>query len=73
MNERIKELAEQAGFWQEHINRWLCTLEGINTFEAIIRADEREKVIGFIREYPYWLGDTAKKELISAIRARGNT
>ena len=45
----------------------------INKFIDFIRADEREKVFGFIQEYPHWLGNTAKQELISAIRARGNT
>jgi hypothetical protein len=70
MNERDIELAKQAGWQYAHGD---SGFEPLWKFADLIRADEREKVIGFIREYPYWLGDTAKKELISAIRARGNT
>ena len=42
MNEQDKELAEQAGFWQEHTNTWMCTGEAIKNFADLIRADERE-------------------------------
>ena len=42
-------------------------------FAALIRADERDTFIAFIQDYPHWLGDNAKREIISAIRARGNT
>ena len=42
MTEQDKELAEQAGFWQEHTNTWMCTGEAIKNFAALIRADERE-------------------------------
>jgi hypothetical protein len=68
MNERDIELAKQA--WTE--NDWEGHVD-LKKFAALTRADEREKVIGFIQDYPYWLGDTAKQELISAIRARGDT
>ena len=45
MNERDKELAKQAGFWQEHTNTWMCTGEAIKKFADIVRADEREAII----------------------------
>jgi hypothetical protein len=42
-------------------------------FADLIRADELEKVIKYIQDYPEWLGDNAKREIIEAIRAKGNT
>ena len=44
MNERTKELAEQAGFEkQTHlIDSWECGLKELERFAELIRADERE-------------------------------
>ena len=69
MNERDIELAKQAKLPVNHPD-WA---DAALRFADLIRADENEKVIGFIQEYSYWLGVKAKQELISAIRARGNT
>lgn len=33
----IIELAKQAGFWQEHINTWMCTTQDIERFVVTIR------------------------------------
>ena len=68
MNERDKELAKQAlteNDWDTYVH--------IAKFADLIRADERDTFIAFIQDYPHWLGDNAKREIISAIRARGNT
>ena len=44
MNERLKELAKQAGFEkQTHlIDSWECGLKELERFAELVRADERE-------------------------------
>ena len=44
MKERLKELAEQAGFEkQTHlIDSWECGLKELERFAELVRADERE-------------------------------
>lgn len=71
MNERDKELAEQAGFWQEHTNTWMCTGEDIETFAALIRADEREALIRYFDGH--WRDEWSEGQIIEALEARGNT
>lgn len=67
MNERDKELANQVTWYAD------VTFTELSRFADLIRADERNTFIAFIQDYPHWLGDNAKREIISAIRARGNT
>ena len=72
MKERIKELAQQAEMAAnkgDHVDVKIMMAK----FADLIRADERENFVAFIQEYPHWLGDNAKREIIAAIRARGNT
>lgn len=42
MNEQYKELARQAGFWQEHTNIWMCNSKYIKTLVDLVLANERE-------------------------------
>ena len=87
MTEQDKELAEQAGFWQEHTNTWMCTGEAIKNFADLIRADEREACAKVCeneakeherntydaRDGRYdWQADGATA-CAAGIRARGNT
>ena len=45
MSERIKELAEQAGFeFEEFIEGWIAEDEHIERFAELIRQDERENL-----------------------------
>ena len=71
MNERDKELAEQAGFWQEHTNTWMCTGEAIKNFAALIRADEREACADIAENWNS--NGSPRVGVAAAIRARGNT
>ena len=64
MNEQDKEFALKAS---NPKTGWLDRQK----FADLIRADERENFVAFIQEYPHWLGDNAKQEIIAAIRARG--
>jgi hypothetical protein len=80
MNERIKELAEQAGgVWLED---WGCFMSGtlnLTRFAELVRQDEREacaklcdeKALYFQYDFtpPYDVADSCAEE----IRARGNT
>lgn len=70
MNERDKELAEQAGFWQEHTNTWMCTGEAIKKFADIVRADERERIKAANAPEIERI-NTYIKKLEDCIRARG--
>lgn len=74
MKAQDKELAmaREAGAHQKNTVSYFLP-EELERFAALIRADERENFVAFIQEYPYWLGDNAKQEIIAAIRARGNT
>ena len=42
MNERIKELAEQAGMNYKHAECWLVHTIDLERFAELVRADERE-------------------------------
>jgi hypothetical protein len=36
-------MAREAGFWQEHTNTYMCSTDAIKDFEALVRADERNR------------------------------
>ena len=66
MNERIKELAEQAGFavygWNEN---------EFKKFAALVAAHEREACCAIV--YGQCESDNVAKRTVDAIRARGTT
>jgi hypothetical protein len=78
MNERIKELAEQAGFERiKHTNEdWVCFSEEIEAFAALVaaaaRADEREACAKVCDALHYEV-DAYGAQCAAAIRARGTT
>jgi hypothetical protein len=41
--DKTMQMAREAGFWQEHINTYMCSTDAIKAFEVLVRADEREK------------------------------
>jgi hypothetical protein len=36
-------MAREAGFWQEHADTYMCSTDAIKSFEALVRADERNR------------------------------
>ena len=75
MNERIKELAEQAGFIYVSDNgvyipedTYITT--DLERFAELIRADEREACAKLCDEYHYEIGGSCK-DVAATIRARG--
>ena len=62
MNERIKELAEQAGFDDVSDYLWECDDKQLERFAELVRQDEREEI---------WKAVTAMWE--QTMKARGNT
>lgn len=44
MKQRIKELAEQAGFWFFDYDVARCELSELKNFEELVRQDEREQI-----------------------------
>lgn len=72
MNERIKELADQATCDIKDIfGHWVGREFDIEKFAELIAAAEREACAKLIDAYPEWLGTNAKLEISAAIRARG--
>jgi hypothetical protein len=71
MNERIKELAEQAGFFREFAlsGIWLADDEELERFAELVRQDEREACAKLCDDWGHDLveGNYAAK----TIRARG--
>jgi hypothetical protein len=82
------ELARDAGVsLREYYDETGSTLDVLRRFEALVRADERDRAMRenayvqaereacakVIEEYPHWLGMTAKAEIANAIRNRRNT
>ena len=75
------EMAQDAGFWREHINTWMCRSEDIERFAALVRADEREACAKVIDEMAdQMVADMEPSTAIAwvrnraeFIRARGNT
>jgi hypothetical protein len=79
MNERDKELAEQAGVgdtWNK-ADWYSISPEMLKKFAALIRADEREFILNLVQKIAvrFYKDDAeeAFEELTEAIRARGNT
>jgi hypothetical protein len=78
MNERLKELAVQAGMeWDTHSWCWLANPPHLEKFADLVRQDEREACAKLCEE----VGDKAKDNdgytiggyaCAKAIRARGN-
>ena len=66
MNERLKELAAQAGFEEQthFIDSWECGIKELELFAELVRADEREACAVLCDE---WFAATAAVD----IRARG--
>jgi len=77
----IIEMAQDAGFWREHINTWMCRSEDIERFAELVRAEaqaeEREecaKVCENIYEGDEACGDwPSPEQCAEAIRSRENT
>jgi hypothetical protein len=59
MNERIKELAEQAGFFREFAltGIWLADDEELERFAELIRQDEREACAKVCEDFANLSGD----------------
>ena len=68
-------MAREAGFWQEHINTYMCSTDAIKAFEALVRADEREACAKVCEDAfsSSHAGRVVCDNLAYAIRARGNT
>jgi hypothetical protein len=70
MNERIKELAEQAGMtWSHPYDFWAAYNEDLERFAELVRQDEREacaKLCENLTGYQGIIGDT----FAAAIRGR---
>jgi hypothetical protein len=66
MNERLKELAAQAGFEEQthFIDSWECGIKELERFAELVRQDEREACAKLCDE---WFAATAAVD----IRARG--
>ena len=78
----IIKMAREAGFWQEHIDTWMCNTKDIEQLAALVRADEREQCamylergvdLGGLDGHPGWQNYTADLLAVCAagIRARG--
>lgn len=67
MNERDKELAEQAGFNSFDTECY----EGLDVLIDLIRADEREALIRYFDGH--WRDEWSEGQIIEALEARGNT
>jgi hypothetical protein len=71
MNERDKELAEQAGYKDLPTVRLAFYGFDKEKFAALIRADEREALIKFFEQH--LRSDWSDDQIIEALEARGNT
>ena len=76
MNKRIKELAEQAGYYQEQDydgTRFLAMAEGCwGKFAELVRADEREACAAIADVYARGLERNYSEIIADEIRARGD-
>lgn len=43
MSRDAMQQAKSVGFWQEHIDTWMCTTEDIKRFAELVRAEELAK------------------------------
>jgi hypothetical protein len=83
MNERIKQLAEQADlYWSSNDGWWVAFDKGIERFAELVRQDERESIIKILKgidqtetesEDGYWetsVGAEFGANIIKQIRGR---
>lgn len=71
MNERLKELAVQAGMeWDTHTWCWLANPPHLERFAELVRADEREACAKLCEIYS--MAGNLAGLCATAIRARGN-
>lgn len=75
MNERLKELAEQAGFGYVAFpplkGEWVCGDKALERFAELIRADEREACAKLCENVVSNEGYVQSKYCAKAIRQRG--
>ena len=74
MNEKLKELAVQAGMeWDTHIWCWLANPPHLERFAELVRQDEREACAKACEDgLPMGMGQTIGPMMCAAaIRARG--
>ena len=74
MNERIKELAEQAGFDDVTDYKWECRHDHLERFAELVRQDEREACARLCDEHAKesWDQEGGALNCADKIRARGN-
>jgi hypothetical protein len=55
MNERLKELVEQAGFEEQTYfdDSWVCGIKELELFEKLVRQDERKLNAKLCEEYQF--------------------
>ena len=80
MNERIKELALQAGVYSggmewtiEESKTFICTHKAIERFANLVAAQEREAAITAIQNIERKGGWITREDAINAIKTRGTT
>lgn len=57
--EELIALAQEAGFWREHINVWMCNSEDIEDFAALVAAAERERCAHVVDDFgDEWMCDS---------------
>lgn len=78
----IIKMAREAGFWQEHIDTWMCNTKDIEQLAALVAAAEREACAVYLERgvdlsgldgHPGWQRYSADllEGCAAAIRARG--
>lgn len=73
MNERIKELAEQAGFeYSSQWTYWTAYEQDLERFSELVRKDEREACAQLCENVVSNEGYVQAKYCAAAIRARGD-
>lgn len=71
MNKSVIELAKQSGFWQEHINTWMCHTSDIEVFaQAIRNAVLEEAAMICESEYDNWDNERPLRLCVNVIRMR---
>jgi hypothetical protein len=66
------DMAREAGFWQEHINTYMCSTDAIKAFEALVRADEREQAEERVTDMFENMETPYLPDIVAAIRGNEN-
>lgn len=49
MSKSVIDLAKQSGFWQEHLDTWMCSTSSMEFFANLVRNQTIDECVSYVR------------------------